>query len=79
VDKAMAVYISLGMSHLCVGAPDCHPGQKWLLTFVLIGLALLLNILLSKRKELTPHEVADRDERLLTSTVYGTMSMTTST
>ena len=48
-----------------------YPRAKWLFAFVLVGIALvLLNIILTK-KALTPQEVADRAERLLSGSFDG--------
>jgi len=47
-----------------------YPRAKWLFAFVLVGIALiLLNILTTKA--LTPQEVADRAERLLSGSFGG--------
>jgi len=48
-----------------------YPRAKWLFAFVLLGTALLFNLLISKRHDTKPQEVADRAERLLTGTSWG--------
>ena len=47
-----------------------YPRAKWLFAYVLVGIALiLLNILITRA--LTPQEVADRAERLLSGSFGG--------
>jgi hypothetical protein len=44
-----------------------YPRAKWLVAFVLVGFALLLNLLTSKRYDTTSQDVADRAESFLTA------------
>lgn len=47
-----------------------YPSAKWLFAFVLVGIALVLLDILTK-KPLTPQEVADRAERILNGSYGG--------